>query len=129
MFDRTSLGKKARRFLALGLVLFACAPLASQAADTGKSMHLKVSDLDLSTDDGVRKLYRRIEQASFVVCDSQRDDMDVIVRGPGPCVRETVARTVHDLGLSSLARLYIKENGAAAAQRFDISDEVRTARN
>jgi len=130
MFDKRFFGNT-RLVVSLGAALIACAPMGSQAADqeTGKSIQLKVSDLDLNTDEGVRKLYRRIERASYAVCGSQRDDIDVIVRGAGPCVRETIAHTVQALSLPSLANVYIKENGADAARKYDISTDVRTAKN
>jgi UrcA family protein len=129
MFNR-KINVSARLLLTLGAALIVCAPIGSQAADqTGKSMQLKVSDLDLSTAEGAHRLYRRIEQASYSVCGSQKQDTDVIVRGAGPCVRETIAHTVRELGIATLAQAYIQENGERAAQEFNISDKVRTAKN
>jgi UrcA family protein len=131
MFDKRFFGTNARLSLAVAAAFIAIAPLGSQAADqeTGKSVHVKVSDLNLNSDAGAYRLYRRIESAAYEVCDSQRNEIDVVIRGGGPCVRQTIAHTVHDLGIASLARVYIHENSPALARQFDISDEVITAKN
>jgi len=131
MFDRIFKGTNTRLLVAVGTALVACAPLASQAADESevKSVHVTVSDLNLNTDEGVHGLYRRVETAAYAVCDVERSDVQVRLRSGGPCVRETIAHTVRDLGNARLSRVYIEKNGPLAAKQFDISDERLTAKN
>lgn len=119
-----------RLLLTLTAALIAAAPILSHAADAA-SVGVKVSfaDLNPGTIEGAQRLYSRIEQAANTACGTSNMDTDVIMRGPGPCVRGAVARAVKGVKSPTLAQVYIEKNGLKAANEFGITRDVLAAKN
>jgi UrcA family protein len=123
MFDLKS---NARILLALTATVIASAPIC-HADDSPVSVRVKYSDLNTDTVQGAHRLYTRIEAAANSACGTSNTDAEVIMSGPGPCVRNAIARAVRDVKSPALAQVYIEKNGARSAQEFGITAEMRTA--
>ena len=103
-------------------------PLCSRANEfEAVFAHGKYTDLNISAVAGARRLYSRIEEAADITCGTS--DTDVIMRGPGPCVRDAVARAVQGLKNSTVAQVYIEKNSLDAAQKYGISNPVLSTKN
>jgi len=119
-----------RVLLALAATAIAATPIYAHAEESTASWRVNYSDLNLSSAEGVRTLYSRIEAAANYACGTSNEDTDVIVRGgPSRCVRDAIGHAVHDLKSAALSKLFIETNGIAEARKFGISDEMRTASN
>ena len=82
---------------------FAVAPVVS--AQEFPSIVVKYSDLDLSTSDGARTLYKRITAAASLVCPYQ-DARDLTSKAIGKSCRETAiehaVRSIHNTELAAV---------------------------
>jgi UrcA family protein len=113
---------------ALVIALAAFAPVVSRAGEPVQ-MRLSYSDLNLNSPEVARQLYLRIEQAANSVCGTSNTDVDVIMRGPGPCVRAAIGHAVHDIHSSMLTKLYVERNGVDRARQFGIEGDTLTVRD
>jgi UrcA family protein len=119
-----------RAFLALAVIIAASAPLCSRADEsTPRSVRVNYSNLNVNSTEGARKLYSRIYRAANYACGTSDTDMDVMVRGPGPCVKDAVARAVLKLNRPQLTQVYVEINGVDVASTFGIRSDTRTASN
>jgi UrcA family protein len=100
--------------------LVICLPvLAEPPAASGKSPPSRVvhyADLDLSTDEGARVLYRRIKDAAWQVC---RDAQDVPASVPSTkCWRAAVQAAVEHVNRPTLTALHSGDkSGVLTARR------------
>lgn len=69
------------------------------------SITVKFADLDLTTDVGVHRLYKRISAAAEQVCPSGGRDLQFLAAAR-KCKAETIERTVQLLGNSRLATVH-----------------------
>lgn len=125
--SRVPVGVKAGATFAL-LIAIAAAPVVSRA-DESVQMRVNYSDLKLSSPEGARHLYSRIERVANYACGTSNTDTDVIMRGPGPCVRAAIGHAVHDINGAMLTKLYVKINGVDRARQFGIEGDTLTARD
>jgi UrcA family protein len=119
---------KAGAAFALAIAIAASAPVVSRADEPVK-MRVSYSDLNLGSPEGARHLYSRIEQFANYACGTSNTDTDVIMRGPGPCVRAAIGHAVHDINSAMLTKLYVKINGVDRARQFGIEGDTLTARD
>ena len=130
MFGKKALKSNARMLLALAVTVMASAPICTHADDSAPAaVRVKYSNFDLSTSEGAHRIYSRIEAAANAACGTSNSDIDVIMRGPSPCVRGAIARAVNATKSSNLAQVYVEKNGADVAQEFGVTQDVRTVRN
>jgi UrcA family protein len=125
MFAKIS--KTAFGALALGVAMASMSPVAALADEP--AAHLSYSASALSTPQGAHRLYGRLYAAANEACGTSDSDTDVIMRGPGPCVRDALARAVRQLNSAQLSAVFIEKYGVDVARSLDISSEVRTASN
>ncbi len=128
MFGKDILKSNARMLFAFAVTVIASGPICTHADETA-SVHVRYSDLNPGTPEGARHLYSRIEAAANTACGTSDTDTDVIMRGPGPCVRDAIARAVRDAKIPSLAQVFIEKRGVVEAQKFGITGELRAAKN
>ena len=117
MFGKKALKSNARMLLALAVTVMASAPICTHADDSAPAS------------EGAHRIYSRIEAAADAACGTSNSDIDVIMRGPSPCVRGAIARAVNATKSSNLAQVYVEKNGADVAQEFGVTQDVRTVRN
>ena len=130
MFAKRTLKPNARMLLALAVTVMAAAPICSHADESAQAaVHVKYSQSVLSTTEGARQIYSRIEAAANTACNTSSTDIDFIMRGPSPCVRRAIAGAVNATKSSNLAQVYIDENGAYAAREFGVRSTVLTTKN
>lgn len=116
--------------LALGMAAVALTPIRTQAGDfSAHSERISLRNLDLNSAAGARKAYARLKEAAFSVCGESTEHYEVIARGPGQCVQETLAYSVLELRSTEVSKLYIKRNGTALAQLYGVTPQVVTAAN
>ena len=119
-----------RAFLALAVIIAVSAPVRSQADELSPaSRQVSYSNEDLNSTAGARKLYSHIYRAANYACGTSDTDMDVMVRGPGPCVKDAVARAVLTVNSPKLTQVYVEKNGVEVASTFGIRSDTRTASN
>jgi UrcA family protein len=119
-----------RAFLALAVIITASAPVCSQADELSPpSRQVSYSNVNLNSTEGARKLYSRIYTAANYACGTSDSDTDVMVRGPGPCVKDAVARAVLKVNSPKLTQVYVEKNGVEVASTFGIGSVTRTASN
>src|SRR5580692_6614745 len=103
MFGKKTLKSNARMLLALAATVVAAAPICSHADESAEAaVHVKYSSSDLSTKEGARHIYSRIEAAANTACNTSSTDIDFIMRGPSPCVRRAIAHAVNATKSSNL---------------------------
>ena len=108
----------------------ALTPIRTRADDfSARSERVSLAHLDLNSAEGARKAYGRIKAAAFSVCGEQSMNIEVMVRGPGECVRATIARAVLDVRSVELSKLYIKRNGIEMATLYGVTSPIVTAGN
>jgi UrcA family protein len=73
--------------------------------DQAPSLVVRYGDLDLTTDAGVRTLYRRLSIAAHEVCPFEDSKSLTQVAYNHTCRAEAVARAVHDINNPQLATL------------------------
>jgi UrcA family protein len=130
MFDLSNPNSKSLKSLVLTAVIIACAPICSYASEpVANADRVDFKDLNVQDANGVRHLYLRIEQAANSACGTSSKDVDVMMRGPSPCVRDAVARAVRELNNPNLSQVFIEKNGVYAARQYGISGEVRAVKN
>ncbi len=96
----------------LGGLLLASSAFAAAAGDA-PSVRVSYSDLDLTQDAGVERLYARLRRAANQVCDSADNrDLAAFARRES-CVRHALDRAVDDV---HSARLTARHKGAAVPQ-------------
>jgi UrcA family protein len=127
MLVKRTLNSNARMLLALAATVMASASICGHA-DESASASIKVQYSSPTTVEGARHLYARIESAANNACGTSSTDYQVIAGTPGPCVRLAVGRAIHDANNSNLAQVYIEKNGLDEAQKFGITNDVRTAK-
>jgi len=116
--------------LALATATAALTPIRTRADDfSAHSERVSLAHLDLNSAEGARKAYGRIKAAAFSVCGEQSMNIEVMVRGPGECVRATIARAVLDVRSVELSKLYIKRNGIEMATLYGVTSPIVTAGN
>jgi UrcA family protein len=113
---------------ALVIAIAGSAPVVSRAAEPVK-MRVSYSDLKLSSPEDARHLYSRIERVANYACGTSNSDTDVIMRGPGSCVRAAIAHAVRDINSAMLTKLYVERNGVDRARQFGIEGDTLTARD
>jgi UrcA family protein len=119
---------KAGATFALWVALAAAAPVVSRADEPVK-MRISYADLNPNSPEGVQRLYSRLEQVANYVCGTSNTDTDVIMRGPGPCVKAAIGHAVRDINNAMLTKLYVKRNGVELARQFGIEGDTLTARD
>jgi UrcA family protein len=112
---------------ALVIAIAISAPVVSRAGEP--QMRVSYSDLNLSSPEGARHLYSRIERVANYACGTSNTDTDVIMRGPGPCVRAAIGHAVRNINSAMLTKLYVERNGVDRARQFGIEDNTLTARD
>jgi UrcA family protein len=117
---------KAGATFALVVAIAAAAPVVSRA-DEPVRMSVSYSDLNPNTPEGAQRLYSRLQQVANSVCGTSNTDTDVIMRGPGPCVRAAIGHAVHDINSAMLTKLYVKINGVELARQFGVEGDTLTA--
>jgi UrcA family protein len=116
--------------LLLGTATVALTPIRTQADDfSPRSVRVSLHNLNLNSAEGARKAYGRLKEAAFGVCGESSEDIEVIVRGPGECVKETLARAVLDVQSAELSKVYIKRNGIGLATLYGVTPPIVTAGN
>ena len=125
--DKSALKPNARLLLVLTATIMATAPLCS-LADESASASLKVQYSNPTTAEGAHHLYAKIETAANYACGTSSTDYEAIAGTPGPCVRLAIGRAIHDANNAKLAQVYIEKNGLDEAQKFGITNDVRTAK-
>jgi UrcA family protein len=116
--------------LALATATAAVAPINTRADDfSPHSERVSLAKLDLNSVEGARKAYTRIKAAAFNVCGEQNMNIEVMVRGPGKCVQEAIARAVIGVQSAELSKLYIKRNGTQVAALYGVTSPIVTAGN
>ncbi len=115
--------------LVVGAAVTALLPVCSYADEPARTEKLHFNRTDLQSDEGARKVYGYIVQAANSACGTSSTDTDVIMRGPGQCVRDAVAQAVRQIDSQRLVQVYIAENGVSRAQEHGVSDAVRTVKN
>jgi UrcA family protein len=125
--SRVPVGVKAGATFAL-LIAIAAAPVVSRA-DESVQIRVSYSDLKLSSPEGARHLYSRIERVANYACGTSNTDTDVIMRGPGPCVLAAIAHAVRGINTGMLTKLYVERNGVDRARQFGIEGDTLTARD
>ena len=118
---------KASATFALVIAIAAAAPDVSRAGEP--QMRVSYSDLNLSSPEGARHLYSRIERVANYACGTSNTDTDVIMRGPGPCVRAAIGHAVRNINSAMLTKLYVERNGVDRARQFGIEGNTLTARD
>ena len=128
MFGKKTLKPNARMLLALAMTVMASAPICSHADEPAlAAVRVKYSASDLSTSEGVHRIYWHIEQAAYAACGESAKDIDVTMRGASPCVRGAIARAVNATKSTFLARVYIEKNGFYVAQQFGVMQDMSVA--
>jgi len=98
----------------LGGWLLASTAFASTSTE-GPAVRVSYSELDLSKDAGVERLYARLRHAAQQVCGSV-DNRDVVaLRHQEACVRASLDRAVEEV---HSARLSARHKGTPAGQQF-----------
>jgi UrcA family protein len=116
--------------LALATATAALTPIRTHADDfSTHSERVNLANLDLNSVEGARKAYARIKAAAFSVCGEQSMDIEIMVRGPGKCVQEAIARAVLGVQSAELSKLYIKRNGIQIAALYGVTSPIVTAGN
>jgi UrcA family protein len=116
--------------LVLATAATALTPIRVRADDfSPRSVRVSLHNLNLNSAEGARKAYGRLKEAAFSVCGESSEDIEVIVRGPGECVKETLARAVLDVQSAELSKLYIKRNGIGLATLYGVASPIVTAGN
>jgi UrcA family protein len=104
--------------LAASLVLAIVAPEARAAPPSGggeSSVRIPYSDLDLTTDEGLARLYGRVRHAARLVCGSEVVTGSRIDERQRTCLRAAIAQAVRQLGVPGLAELHRElESGLVA---------------
>ena len=118
---------KASATFALVIAIAAAAPDVSRAGEL--EMRISYSDLNINSPEGARHLYSRIERVANYACGTSNTDTDVIMRGPGPCVRAAIGHAVHNINSAMLTKLYVERNGVDLARQFGIEGNTLTARD
>lgn len=118
---------KASATFALLIAVAAAAPDVSRAGEP--EMRIRYSDLNINSPEGARHLYSRIERVANYACGTSNTDTDVIMRGPGPCVRAAIGHAVHNINSAMLTKLYVERNGVDLARQFGIEGDTLTARD
>ena len=126
MFRAPDIVKTGATF-ALVIAIAISAPVVSRAGEP--QMRVSYSDLNLSSPEGARHLYSRIERVANYACGTSNTDTDVIMRGPGPCVRAAIGHAVRNINSAMLTKLYVERNGVDRARQFGIEDNTLTARD
>jgi UrcA family protein len=88
---------------------FAVAPVVS--AQEAPSIVVKYSDLDLSTSDGVRTLYKRITAAASVVCpyeDARQLAFKAINQSCRDAAVQRAVRSIHNAELAAISDQHAK---------------------
>jgi UrcA family protein len=131
MFDKKSLGFRARMLLTLSATVMASAPLCVHADSpfAPVTTQVKFSDLNPNTPAGAHRLYARIEAAAYAACGESKLDTPEMMSAPGPCVKDAIGHAVHSAKIPNLAQVFVQKNGVDAALQFGIQDDVRTAKN
>jgi len=91
-----------------GLLLALGSTAATQAFtpdESVPSIAVRYSDLDVSSDEGARALYRRILEAAQRVCDPHSSDVMALL-GEHYCRQQAIERAVHSVGSPRLAALH-----------------------
>jgi UrcA family protein len=71
---------------------------------------VRYSDLNLTTEDGIRALYRRLEVASHQVCNSYDDERDLErIAGYRACYDQALTGAVTKLNIPSLTAIHGKQ--------------------
>lgn len=93
--------------LSLAIAITAVAANTSLAGSIGDfpSVTVKYADLDLGTDVGVRRLYKRISAAAEQVCPAGGRDLQFIASSR-KCRAEAIERAVQSLHNSQLAAVH-----------------------
>ena len=126
MFRAPDIVKTGATF-ALVIAIAISAPVVSRAGEP--QMRVSYSDLNLSSPEGARHLYSRIERVANYACGTSNTDTDVIMRGPGPCVRAAIGHAVRNINSAMLTKLYVERNGVDLARQFGIEGDTLTARD
>lgn len=131
MFGKKTLKSSAGMLLALAATVIATAPICSHADESTQATEhvVKYSKSELSTTEGARQIYSRIEAAANYACGTSHTDIDFIMRGNSPCVRRAIARAVSATKSSNLAQVYIDKNGVYVAHEFGVRTDVLTTKN
>jgi UrcA family protein len=92
----------------LGLsLLCTAAALATPSGDPQNSMRVHYSDLDLSRPEGAQKLYRRIEFAARLVCDSYASNELERRKVYLKCYSKAVNEAVRKVGSDKLTAIHL----------------------
>jgi UrcA family protein len=131
MFGKKTLKSNAGMLLALTATVIASAPICSHADESTQAGErvVKYSKSDLSTTEGARHIYSRIEAAANAVCGTSHIDIDYMMRGNSPCVRGAIARAVNATKNSNLSQVYIEKNGLYVAHESGVNTEVLVSKN
>jgi UrcA family protein len=111
MNDATSISKTGRRAAVLALALFAGAGMIATASAATPdadvpSAHVRYGDLNLSTEQGAKALYRRIASAARQVCpDGESRGLENLNRARS-CQRAAIERAVQSVHNEHLAAIY-----------------------
>jgi UrcA family protein len=129
MFSLNKIKPRTRLLLAVAATAFAYAPVCVHAEPPESPVTVKVSyaDLNLSTPDGARRLYSRIENAAYAACGTSRSDTESLMNAPGSCVKQAIGQAVQSARIPSLAQVYIRHNSVETAKEFGITTDVMTA--
>ena len=98
----------------LGGWLLASTAFASTSSE-GPAVRVSYSELDLSKDAGVERLYARLRQAAKQVCGSADNRDFVALREKDACVRAALDRAVESV---HSARLSARHKGTPAGQQY-----------
>ena len=102
-----------------GLALIAAGHPTSAAAQSAdlSSSRVVYSDLDVSTDAGVARLYLRMEHGAQEVCSSYLSQADVEANQRfRACTADAMAHAVAAVHSAKLTALYAQRSGSAAAE-------------
>lgn len=91
---------------ALAALAVTTTSFAGSQTDRAPTVTVRFGDLNLSSDAGVKTLYRRISNAARKVCpDSESRDLGIAAASEG-CQAAAVARAVRELNNSKLALVH-----------------------
>jgi UrcA family protein len=126
MLNMRALKSNTRLLLALTATVMASAPICSHADESAPSYKVKFTSP--TTAEEARHLYSQIERAAYYACGTSSEDMETMMRAPGPCVHEAISRAIRAAKNRNLAQVYVAKNGREEAQKFGIDSDVITAK-
>jgi UrcA family protein len=81
------------------------------AEESAPSVHVRISDLDLSKPQGSETLYRRLRTAARVVCYTYEDRLGVRDFAWKACVDQALDRAVAEVANAQLSAIHLAQTG------------------